>query len=495
MIAPHISIIFNSSLANGIFPDDWKSARVTPLFKHGERSDVDNYRPISVISIIGKVFERIIYNHLFAYLSDHNILSKHQFGFHALHSTVTALLDATDSWAYNIDMGNVNAVVFLDLKKAFDTVDHHILLSKLHLYGLTGVSHKLFSFYLDNRTQKCVVNGSHSECCTLKCGIPRRTILGPLLFLLYINDLPNCLSHFVPRMYADDTHLTYSNGNIHSVQSSLSEDLLNINRWLTANKLTLNMTKTEFMLNGSRQKLNNLSSLPSLNINNVPIKHSHCSKSLGILIGHNLTWETHVDALSKKITSGIGAIKCINHCLPPTALHDVYYGLVQSHFDYCSVVWGNCGKSLRDKLQRLQNRAARVLTNSNYDADASILLNDSGWQNLETQRQIQKAVMVYKSLNCLAPDYMSSKFILRSDLFNSYNLRDSVNKLAVPLLRTDYYRNTVSIRISAQPRISFHLEQAPILKAEKVNKRSVSNKRPPPHHPLSPHTPQKLNQY
>ena len=129
-------------------------ARVTPLFKHGERRDIDNYRPISVISIIGKVFERIIYNQLFAYLSDHSILSKHQSGFRTLHSTVTALLDATDSWAYNIDIGNV---VFLDLKKAFDTVDHHTLLSKLHPYGLTGVSNKLFSSYLGNRTQKCVV--------------------------------------------------------------------------------------------------------------------------------------------------------------------------------------------------------------------------------------------------------------------------------------------------------------------------------------------------
>ena len=128
-----------------------------------------------------------------------------------------------------------------------------------------------------------------------------------------------------------------------------------------------------------------------------------------MLIDENLTWKNHVDALSKKIASGIGAIKRINYCLPPTALHDVYYGLVQSHLNYCSVVWGSCGSV---KLQRLQNRAARVLTNSNYDAYASILLNDLGWQNLETQRQIHKAVMVYKSMNYLPLDYMSSKLIL-----------------------------------------------------------------------------------
>ena len=203
------------------------------------------------------------------------------------------------------------------------------------------------------------------------------------------------------------------------------------------------MTKTEFMLIGSRQKLNNLSSVPSLNINNVPLKRSQCSKSLGLLIDENLTWEDHVDALSKKIASVVGAKKRSSHCLSPTALQDVYYGLLQSHFDYCSMVWGNSGETLCEKLQRLQNRAARVLTNSNYDADASILSNDLGWQNLETQRQIQKAVMVYKSVNCLAPDYMSSKLILCRSFFNSYNLGDSENKLAVPLPRTSYYRTSV----------------------------------------------------
>ena len=207
--------------------------------------------------------------------------------------------------------------------------------------------------------------------------------IGPLLFLLYINDLPNCLSHTEPRMNADDIHLTYSNGNIHSIQSSQNEDLLNINRWLTANKLILNRTKTEFMLIGSRQKLNNLPSLPSLNINNVPIKHSQCSKSIGVLIDETVTRKNHVDALSKKIASVIGAIKGINHCLPPTAFHNVYYGLVLSHIDCCSVVFGSCGKTLRDKLQRLQNRAARVITNSNYDVDASIPFNDLGWQTLK----------------------------------------------------------------------------------------------------------------
>ena len=178
------------------------------------------YCPISFISIIGKVFERIIYYQLFANLSDHIIFAKHQSGIH---------------------IGNVNAVALLDLKKAFDTVNHDILRSKLHLYSISGVTHKYFSSCLDNHTQKCLVNGSLSECCTFECGIPQGTILGPLLFLLYINDLPNCLFHFEQRMYVDDTHLTYLNGNIHSIQSFLNEDLLNIKCWLIANILMLSI--------------------------------------------------------------------------------------------------------------------------------------------------------------------------------------------------------------------------------------------------------------
>ena len=177
--------IFNQSISQGTFPDDWKYAKVTPLYKQGDRGDVNNYRPISVIPIVAKVFERILYEQLYAYLEEHDILCQNQSGFPANHSTVTALLEATDSWAYKIDNGKINGVIFLDLKKAFDTVDHKILLSKLNYYGVHGKSFKWFQSYIENRTQKCSVNGSLSNSCSLTCGVPQGTILGPLLFLLY----------------------------------------------------------------------------------------------------------------------------------------------------------------------------------------------------------------------------------------------------------------------------------------------------------------------
>ena len=176
------------------------------------------------------MFEKIIYDQLYNFLTNEDIISNYQSGFHSLHSTVTALLETTDNWAFNIDRGNVNAVVFLDLKKAFDTVDHDIILSKMNLYGIQGTALDCFKSYLTNRTQQCLVNGSLSEICSLKCGVPQGTILGPLLFLIYVNDLPNCLTSCQPRMYADDNHITYAGVDENSIQSNLNHDLDNINK-------------------------------------------------------------------------------------------------------------------------------------------------------------------------------------------------------------------------------------------------------------------------
>ena len=165
------------SIDTGIFPDEWKSARITLLFKKaGSRSDPSNYRPISIIPVVAKVFERIIYDQLYHYLSEHNLLSRYQSGFRSLHSTVTALIEATDNWSLNIDRGFFNAVVFLDLKKAIDTVDHNILLSKLQAYGIQGSTNQWFCSYLKNRTQMCLVNGNKSPKMLLRCGVPQGKI-------------------------------------------------------------------------------------------------------------------------------------------------------------------------------------------------------------------------------------------------------------------------------------------------------------------------------
>ena len=169
---------------------------------------------------------------------------------------------------------------------------------------------------------------------------------------------------------------------------------------------------------------------------------SQTRKYLGIFIDENLRWQTHIDKLSKKVASGIGAIKRIRPFVPPSTLHYIYNALIQSHFDYCNLVWGNCGETLFDRLQKLQKRAARILTFSSYDADANRLIRQLDWRDLSTQFQIQKALMVYKSLNGLVPEYLSSKFVKRNE--TRYSLRDSVKKLFVPFPRTNFMKNSFS---------------------------------------------------
>ena len=229
---------YNCSIKTGIFPDEWKSSKVIPLFKQDKRNQLDNYRPISVIPV---------------------------------------------------DCGSVNPVVFLDLKKAFDTVDHEILLNKLHAYGVRHKASDWFKSYLSGRTQKCLVNGSLSRNRPISCGVPQGTILGPLLFLLYINDLPNCLEHSHPRIFADDTHLTFSAANIHGIDHSLNQDLENVSEWLAANRLTLNALKTEFMSIGSRQRIRTFDSSPMLVINDASIDRVKHVKSLVLNIDESLS--------------------------------------------------------------------------------------------------------------------------------------------------------------------------------------------------------------
>ena len=237
LISESLTLIFNRSINTGIFPDEWKYAKVIPIHKHGKRNCTDNYRPISIIPVVAKVFERIIYNQLSLFFCENRLLNNCQSGFRGLHSTVTALLEATNEWAYNIDSGKINAVMFLDLKKAIATVDHEILLGKLKLYGVHGIAVNWFRSYLNNRKQRCYVNGHlSSNYRFMHCGVPQGTILGPLLFLIYINDLPNCLSHSRARMFADDTHMTYSSNNINDINMYFNEDLLNVSEWLSANK-------------------------------------------------------------------------------------------------------------------------------------------------------------------------------------------------------------------------------------------------------------------
>ena len=184
-------------------------------------------------------------------------------------------------------------------------------------------------------------------------------------------------------MYADDTNLSFASSSTNNIEVKLNDDLVRVNEWLIANKLTLNSSKTEFMLIGSRQRLSTFQTVPSLSISDKPIKQVNYAKSLGVYVDCNLSWNIHVDKLCKKIASGIGALKRIRPFVPNYTLLSIFKSSLQPHFDYCSVVWGNCSKTLSNKLQKLQNRATRILTFSSFDANADTLIEKLGWKKLK----------------------------------------------------------------------------------------------------------------
>ncbi len=239
-----------------------------------------------------------------------------------------------------MDRGLYNLVVLFDLKKAFDTVNHEILLHKFKLYGFGENALTLLTNYLMHRKQRCLVNGMLSNQRRITCGSPQGSILGPLLFIIYINDLPNCLKHTTPRMFADDTSLKAVGKTLSVADESANNDLINVRTWLSSNKLSLNIAKTEYILIGSRSKIINIDVQPAIKINNRPIKRVKHAKMLAVNIDEFLNWESHIECIASKISSGFGAT--VNQ----DTLVLVYNSLFQPHFDYCCEVWDELGKGL-----------------------------------------------------------------------------------------------------------------------------------------------------
>ena len=264
-------------------------------FQKGKKDDPNNYRPISVIPVVAKIFEKRVHEQLYNYLNDNDLLANCQSGFRSLHSTLTALLEATENWSLNIDNGLINGVIFIDLKKASDTIDHNIIIRKLSNYGVDQKALRWFQSYLSDRSQKCSVNGHLSTASPITCGVPQGSIIGPLLFLVYINDLPNCLEKASPRMYADDTSISLAAANLSDLENKINRELINLNRWLKANKLNLNIAKTEFMIIGSRQRIHTNCCNHQFNIQleSKNIENVDGTKSLGTFIDKNLSWKKH----------------------------------------------------------------------------------------------------------------------------------------------------------------------------------------------------------
>ncbi len=423
-----LTYILNLSLKSGIVPTEWKHAKVSPLFKEGNRDDTNNYRPISVLPVVMKIFESAVNAQLRDFLVQYNILVDQQSGFRAKHSTSSTLIDVTDFILNNMNDGLITGAIFLDLKKAFDTVNHDILLTKLYNLGIRGTEHKWFTNYLTSRYQSVVINGVLSDTLKIDIGVPQGSILGPLLFILYINDLTSVIDNKCKVvLYADDTALFYASNDPEDLQSVLNTQLQNVGKWLRQNKLTLNVKKTNLMLIGTAMRLTKYKDVRAFVFNEELCRVSHC-KYLGVEIDENMNWNKNTDKLCNKISKRIGVVRRLRSCLDINILNTLYRSMILPVFDYCDVVFCNCSGLNLDRLEKMQNRAARAITGYPPWHSATELREKLGWTSIQNRWLIHKCIYVFKCLNDLVPPYLHSKFNFVNTTHN-VNTRSSASKL------------------------------------------------------------------
>ena len=292
---------------------------------------------------------------------------------------------------------------------------------------------------LQDRRQLCKVNGVSSRIEEIHCGVPQGSCLGPLLFIVYINDLPFCLEGCQVTMYADDTSISFAAKSVNDLNMTLNRELDSLRKWLQGNKLSLNILKTQAMVIGSRPNLKKISTKlvepPSFSIGGSDVELVGNVKYLGVQIDRHLAWDEHVHFLRSKVSRAIGFLKYAKKLLRQDTLCKMYRGIVEPHLRYCCSVWGACGGTRLQVLQKLQNRAARIVTNSSYDSSASALIKTLNWPTVADMIKVETACMVYKSINDLAPDYLSEMFT-KNSAYSRKNLRNTATDLQVPLMKT-----------------------------------------------------------
>ena len=363
--------LINQCLETGIFPDALKIAKVIPLYKKDDNQSLNNYRPISLLPAISKIFERVIFDQIHEHFTTNKLYYDKQYGFRPQHSTEHAAQELVHKILNDMDKKDTPIGIFLDLSKAFDTLNHNILFDKLSFYGIKGNALKLCQNYLTNREQYVNFDGTNSSTISLSTGVPQVSILGPLFFLIYINDISHSSSIFNPISYADDTTLYTTLEKIENLDSNiptgelLSTHLNLVNEWLSANKLTLNINKTKYMIftpnNKHRPQTFNIV------IDGKQIEKVEQFDFLGITIDNKLNWKCHINKIVNKLSRNIGIINQLKNFLPTHILRLLYNSMILPHIQYGSHTWAYCAKSELQKIIKLQKRAIRIITKTRYN--------------------------------------------------------------------------------------------------------------------------------
>ncbi len=434
--------VFNLSIISGVVPDELKIARVVPIYKAGDSTLCNNYRPISVLPIFSKILEKIIHKRLFGFLDHHNLLHNCQFGFRHNHSSYMALLTAYDKIVSDLDNKLHSMGVFLDLSKAFDTIDHNILLSKLHHYGVRGNAFEWFKNYLMNRTQYVVFKNRKSTFRSVTCGVPQGSVLGPLLFIIFLNDIVYSSNKFTFITFADDTNVIISHQNLSDLINIVNTELENLSVWFKCNKLSLNIDKTNFIMfrnkHGNRRYDDNQLDIC---INGIKISRVTNTKFLGVIVDESLSWSNHTSNIVNVLSKYCGILYRFKEFLPCKTLFSLYNTLVLPHLSYCNLIWADQNNCHLNTVHLKQKRIMRICSNSQCLEHSPPLFKKFNTLTIYDIHRLTLALFMYNYSQNNLPGTFSDYFIQNRSI-HSYPTRNSL--LYRPYnFKNDLARNTI----------------------------------------------------
>ena len=411
-LSPILVKLFNLCTDQGYFPEELKTGCITPIHKKGDKAEISNYRPVCSLSPFSKIFERIIYSRMLSFINKYDLFSNTQHGFRPNLSTESALLKFIDTVHKGLTLKQNVGTIFMDLSKAFDVMNHDVLETKLEHYGFRGTFLKILMSFIRNRKYFVNVNGLNSCTKVVNIGVPQGSTIGPMFFLIFVNDMKACTILLELIQFADDTTLIFSCKNFTELKNTLESEVIKVIEWLETNKLILNLSKTHFMLFSFKR---NIPKLPVM-INGTELEEKTVTNFLGVQVDNKLTWKAHISHICSKVTKSIAILRLVRSTFPKRILKMIYMSLVYTYIDYCNLIWGSADPYNIKPLFILQKKAIRIINLTGYLEHTEPLFKKSKLLTVYQVFDLKCSIFMYKCLKCSMYPELKLKIKLNSDV-------------------------------------------------------------------------------